>query len=131
VIVITENSIAYCGLLCRLCSVDGSCSCKGKNNCGKILSEEGCYQHKCCTEKGIDGCWECEQSPCGKDMLAPSKIKMRAFVRCMKEDGIEKFIEYINKNIENGAVHHRSGVIGDFDLDSEEAVLKLLRTGTV
>ena len=89
------------------------------------------YQHKCCTEKGIEGCWECEQSPCGEDMLAPSKIKMRAFVRCMKEDGIEKFIEYINKNIENGAVYHRSGVIGDFDLDSEEAVLKLLRTGTV
>jgi hypothetical protein len=122
-------SIAYCGLVCDLCSVNGKCSCKSDNNCGKRLAPEGCYQYTCCTSKGIGGCWECADSPCGKDMLAEDKIKMRAFVRCIKEDGIEKFIGYIERNKKNGIVYHRTGVTGDYDLPSESEVLKLLRQG--
>lgn len=68
-------------------------------------------------------------SPCGKDMLATDKIKMRAFVRCIKEDGIEKFTKYIRQNKESGIVHHRRGVFGDYDLKTEEEVLALLRQG--
>jgi len=25
---------------------------------------EDCYQRKCCADKGLDGCWECEEFPC-------------------------------------------------------------------
>lgn len=56
---------------------------------------------------------------------------MRAFITCMKEDGIDRFSEYIVRNAEHGIVYHREGVIGDSDLDSEDDVLKLLRTGSI
>lgn len=123
----TEKSIAYCGLLCSFCFPDGRCSCKTDNHCGKRLSPEGCFQYNCCTAKGINGCWECADSPCGKDMLAKDKIKMRAFIRCIKEDGMDAFITYINRNKNEGIVYHRDGIFGDYDLDTEEEVLKLLR----
>ena len=123
----TEKSIAYCGLICDLCTSNGTCNCKSENNCGKRLSPQGCYQYTCCTEKGINGCWECKESPCGVDMLAPNMIKIRAFVKCIKEDGIDKFISYIQENKKRGIVYHRTGVIGDYDLATEDAVLLLLR----
>ena len=90
-----ERSIAYCGLICDFCYPNGGCSCKSDNHCGKRLSPDGCYQYNCCTAKGLKGCWECPDSPCGKDMLAKDKIKMRAFVSCIKEDGIHNFISYL------------------------------------
>ena len=122
-----ENSIAYCGLVCGFCCPDGKCSCKSENNCGKRLCPEGCYQYNCCTSKGIKGCWECSDSPCYKDMLAPGKIKMRAFVQCIKEDGIQKFIGYLEQNEKDGIVYHKSGVMGDYNLFNEKEVLNLLR----
>ncbi len=122
-----ENSIAYCGLVCSFCCPDGKCSCKSENNCGKRLSPNGCYQFSCCNSKGLNGCWECSDSPCDKDMLAPDKIKMRAFVQCIKEDGIKKFIGYLEKNEKDGIVYHRSGITGDYDLSDEKEVLNLLR----
>lgn len=121
------NNIAYCGLICLFCRTDGGCNCKSENNCGKRLSPNGCYQYTCCTSKGINGCWECVDSPCGKDMLAEDKIKMRAFVRCIKEDGIDKFINYLEENTKLGIVYHKTGVVGDYDLPTEDEVLKLLR----
>lgn len=123
----TEKSIAYCGLLCDLCNPYGGCNCKSDNNSGKRLSPQGCYQYTCCVEKGIKGCWECADSPCGKDMLAPNKIKMRTFVRCIKEDGIDKFISCIVYNKKQGIIYHKTGAFGDYDLKTEEAVLQLLR----
>ena len=123
----TENAIAYCGLVCSFCCSDGKCSCKSENNCGKRLSPQGCYQYECCTTKGIKGCWECSDFPCDKDMLAPDKIKTRAFIRCIKEDGMKEFIGYLEQNEEDGTVYHRSGVLGDYDLSDENEVLNLLR----
>lgn len=122
-----ENSIAYCGLVCGFCYPDGKCSCKSTNHCGKRLSTEGCYQYNCCTSKGINGCWECANSPCDKDMLTIDKIKLRAFVQCIKEDGIQKFIGYLEQNEKDGIVYHKSGIIGDYDLSNETEVLHLLR----
>ena len=60
-------------------------------------------------------------------MLAPNKIKMRAFVKCIKEDGIDAFIRFIEENKKLGVIYHRTGVIGDYDLVNEDAVLQLLR----
>lgn len=122
-----EQSIAYCGLICNLCNLEGTCNCKSDNNCGKRLSPEGCYQYNCCNTKGIKGCWECQDSPCGKDMLSEGHTKIRAFVKCMKEDGINNFIGYIKKTQQNGMVYHRNGYTGDYDLPTEEEILKLLR----
>lgn len=121
------DSIAYCGLICGMCQPAHICHCKTENHCGKRLSKEGCFQYQCCIEKGLKGCWECELAPCGKDMLAPDKIKLRAFIRCMKEDGLENFDKAIKNNAQQGVVYHRKGIYGDYDLETEEEVLALLR----
>ena len=122
------DSVAYCGLICALCQPEAVCSCKGNNHCGKRLSPQGCYQYDCCRANGLNGCWECEDAPCGKDMLSLEKIKLRAFVQCIKEDGLEQFSQYIVDNQEKGLVYHRTGIMGDYDLKTEDAVLVLLRS---
>jgi hypothetical protein len=125
------ESVAYCGLVCGLCQPGGQCSCRSGNHYGKRLSPNGCYQYDCCTAKGLNGCWECPDAPCGNDMHAPDKVKIRAFIICIKEDGLDRFAEYIVRNAGNGIVYHRSGITGDYDLKTETDVLQLLRTGSV
>ena len=126
---LTSEQVAYCGLLCGLCQPGNACGCRANNHCGKRRSPNGCYQYDCCTSKGINGCWECADAPCGKDMLSAGRVKPRAFVTCIKEDGMADFLKFIERNANNGVVYHREGIRGDYDLDSEEAVLRLLRTG--
>lgn len=130
------NSVAYCGLICSLCRDDVECNCKTDNHCGKRLSKEGCFQFDCCVRKGINGCWECSEAPCDKDMFSPNKTerissrtKLRAFITCIKEDGIDNFAKYISNNAKNGIIYHRNGIYGDYDLKTEEDILQLLRTG--
>ena len=125
------DSVAYCGLICFLCQPSDACRCRSEKPCGKRLSGNGCYQYNCCTTKGIKGCWECSEAPCGKDMLAEGKVKMRAFVTCIREDGLDHFSEYIVRNALQGVVYHREGIRGDYDLTAEDEVLKLLRTGSL
>jgi len=118
-----KNSISYCGLICCLCSADGSCDCKANNHCKR----KGCFQYKCCNERGYSGCSECPDFSCDKDML--KQLRLKTFVKCIKEDGVESFSGYILRNLENGILYHRDGYIGDYDLDTEDAILHLLRTG--
>ena len=122
------NSVAYCGLVCGLCRPDGGCDCRSANQCGKQLSPKGCFQHDCCIEKGYAGCWECPDFPCGKDMQ--KSLRVRTFVQCIREDGLKAFAGYILRNQENGVIYHYEGSYsGDYELDTEEAMLRLLRTG--
>lgn len=88
------NSISYCGLICALCCTDGSCNCHSINQCGKKSSPDGCFQHDCCIEKGFAGCWKCPDFSCDKDMFNDDHLRLKTFVKCIKEDGIYKFSEY-------------------------------------
>ena len=125
-----KKSIAYCGLICCLCSSDGSCDCKRDNHCGRKTSAKGCFQYNCCTARGFNGCWECPDFCCNKDMFDEEHLRFKTFVKCIKEDGIEAFSQYILRNLENGILYHRSGIHGDYDdFDTEEKILHLLRTG--
>lgn len=123
------KSISYCGLICGLCSADGSCDCRSANKCGKRSSPEGCFQFECCNKRGFAGCWECPDFSCGKDMFNDSHLRLKTFVKCIKEDGMETFSGYIARNIENGVCYHREGYTGDYDLDTEEDILALLKNG--
>ncbi len=90
----------------------------------------GCLHRKCCTEKNLDGCWECAEFPCDREMFDTSThdMKIRACARCIKEDGKEKFVGYILNNEINGIKY---GFRRDYDsLGSEDAVLSLLRNGS-
>jgi hypothetical protein len=126
----TVSKIAYCGLFCPLCHKADECDgCKSDHNCcGKYLSEGGCYQYNCCTEKGIQGCWECEQGPCDQDMFSNGHaVRNRVFVKVARQEGLEKLIEYVLRNQEAGI---RYGWNKDYDqLDNEEAVIDLLHKG--
>lgn len=124
-----KNSISYCGLICCLCHDGGDCNCKTSNNCAKAREDEGCYQYNCCRERGYNGCWECPDFCCGKDLFNQEHLRLKTFVKCIKEDGIDKFAEYILRNYNNGIEYHTSGYIGDYDLETEEEILFLLRNG--
>ena len=123
------RAVAYCGLICALCQPEAACSCKGGNHCGKRLSPEGCYQYRCCREKGYAGCWECPDAPCGRDMLAPGHVKTRAFVAYIQRHGLAAFAQALARGTEEGLVYHREGIHGDWDLPSEPDVLGLLEGG--
>lgn len=124
------DSVGYCGLVCRLCHLSDKCSgCKSDNNCcGRHLSDTGCYQYNCCIRKGINGCWECDEFPCSEDMFSESHdLRLRAFIRFIKEEGLDKLAECLVKNQENGTLY---GYKKDYDgLESEEAVIKLIKEG--
>jgi hypothetical protein len=56
-------------------------------------------------------------------------IRLKAFIRCAKEDGVGKLAEYVLRNQRNGIMY---GHQKDYDgLESEDAVLRLLRTGHI
>lgn len=125
-----SSSIGYCGLICKLCHLADSCSgCKSdKNCCGRYLSETGCYQYNCCIDKNINGCWECIDFSCGEDMFSNSHdVRLRAFVRYAKEEGVEKLVEHILLNQKKGIKY---GYKKDYDcLNNEKEVINLLKFG--
>lgn len=123
-----KESIAYCGLVCGLCSPDASCDCRTANHCVQRFAPGGCHQYRCCRLNNYAGCWECPVAPCGKGMLAPHKVKLRAFIRCIKEDGLDALCQYLKNGMDAGYIYHRDAVWGDYDLPTEEAVLALLRS---
>ncbi|MHC1771720.1 MAG: DUF3795 domain-containing protein [Flexilinea sp.] len=124
------ESISYCGLVCCFCHRADECNgCRSERICcGKRLSTEGCFQYECCISKGIQGCWECEEGPCDRDMFSESHdIRNRTFVKCAKQEGVEKLAEYVLRNQKAGILY---GWNRDYDnLGIEEAVLDLLHNG--
>ena len=59
------DSIAYCGLSCRHCFLNEKCGfCRSAYNaCSNAMMypDHVCPNVACCREKGIDGCYECEE----------------------------------------------------------------------
>lgn len=121
------RSIAYCGLICEFCHQSNECDgCKSeRNNCGKYLSEAGCFQRSCCIKQNIVGCWVCDSFPCNKDMYSNSHApKVKAFAMCIREDGVDEFVNYILNCIESGMdITYR----GDLDTKTQSEVLRILR----
>ena len=123
------QSIAYCGLVCKLCHVADSCSgCRSVDKCcGMRTSLKGCFQYSCCIEKGIEGCWECEFAPCDKGMFSVSRdLRLRAFIRFIKDNSKERIAECLYDNMQKG-IYYGHG--RDYDnLASEQDVIKLLNS---
>ena len=120
------DSIAYCGLVCGLCHLRTDCD--GCRNTARLCDRSDvCYQRKCCLQKGLPGCWECAEFPCGRDMHAPPHdLKIRAFVAFMQAEGAGALIECLLKNAEQGILY---GHGRDYDgRSSEEEVIRLLKS---
>ena len=120
-----ELGIAYCGFACCLCSENADCKGCKQNGCATYAE---CQNYGCVTEKGLGGCWECPEFPCGKGML--EKPRMRAFVRFAKEHGEQGLLERLAENERAGIVYHYpGGLTGDYDLENEQEILDRLEYG--
>ena len=123
-----SNSIAYCGLICRLCHLADKCDgCKTNNNtCERNCSDKGCYQKICCKNKNLDGCWECDELySCEEGIYSQGNFsKVKAFAICIKEDGKELFIKNIMKNTKKELSVEKGK---DYDNKTIDTVLKMIR----
>jgi hypothetical protein len=121
------ESIAYCGLVCGMCHLSAECDfCK--NTASLCARSEVCYQRNCCIHRKLQGCWECAEFPCGKDMHSTTHdLRIRAFVAFIKAEGTETLVDCLLTNEANG-IHYGKGK--DYDgKSSEEEVIRLLKTG--
>ena len=71
------DPLACCGLSCRHCFLAEWCgSCRTPYNAcsfAKVSPDGICPNVKCCQEKGLDGCYECERlEACEKGFYVPS-----------------------------------------------------------
>lgn len=119
-----ELGIARCGLACCLCSKGESCGGCKSNGCA---GANGCYNRKCSTEKGWNGCYDCG-SMCREGILG--KIKPYAFSLFARRYGTEALMDCLQNNEKNGIVYHRQGIIGDYDgFEDAETLIEFIRTG--
>jgi len=74
-------------------------------------------------EKGVDGCWQCEDFSCDEGFFADEAWKglCIGFVQCIKDKGIKEFV---------GLVESRLGKVveyGDFRFKNEREIQTMLR----
>ncbi len=123
------ESIAYCGLICGLCFLAARCDgCKTANNrCDRNLSDEGCYQKRCCQARGFEGCWQCwNLIDCMQGIYSSGKYsKVKAFAICIQEDGADAFMSYVLKNQAKGFSVEKDR---DYDGKLVDEVLAMLRS---
>ncbi len=117
--------MAPCGFVCAYCVKHEKDGCRGCNS-----NQEQCPILLCCRERRIKGCWECADFPCC-ECTAFRSVRLRAFLRCAKEEGLDKLAEYLVRNARNGLRYHYGFTFqGDYDgYKNEEQVLHALRTG--
>jgi hypothetical protein len=121
-----EKGIAYCGLTCCVCSENETCV--GCKNQGCRLVDR-CKNFNCCTEKGLAGCWECDEFPCSDSIL--DSVRIKAFARFIGEYGEEMLMDCLERNERAGIVYHYEGELtGDYDKPStEEEIIAMILNG--
>ena len=123
-----ERSVAFCGLVCRLC-FNGSqctgcradeCSCPGPAQDGK------CVHRRCCRERGLEGCWQCpELEGCKAGLFAVNlSPKVKAFATFIRKAGMKPFIAGVQAGQARGLRIEKGG---DYDGKPDAVVWDLLR----
>lgn len=117
-----EKDLAMCGLACVLCHQQDCPGCKARG----CQQESSCTVLRCVMEKGLDGCYQCNDFPCGENMLKGAR--KLAFNRYARRFGKEALLQRLKINADGGIVYHRPDkIVGDYDLpETEEEVLRLL-----
>lgn len=119
-----EMGIARCGLACCLCS--GNETCAGCNS-GECPDRDWCENRNCSMEKGIEGCYVCDES-CFKGLLG--KIKPLGFRTFIQRYGVETLLDCLERNEKNGVLYHREGINGDYDdFEDVEALISFIQSG--
>jgi hypothetical protein len=94
------DTVAYCGLVCGVCL--GGCDCRAAPKPETDHALGYCYQRRCCIEKGLEGCWECESFPCGEGYFAADdewRGRCIGLVQCIKEEGLERLVRLVSANL--------------------------------
>ena len=112
------DTVGYCGLICSVCKNTE----KGCRGCRSGGGADDCYQRRCCLEKGIDGCWQCDGSPCDMGFFADEVWKglCRGFIRCIKDKGIEEFVSLVQSKLGKVVEY------GDFRFKKEREIMAML-----
>ena len=101
-----RESIAYCGLVCRLCFLADKCDgCKAdRSRCERDMSDQGCPQKTCCRARSMEGCWQCRELPgCTKGIYSEGEMsKVKAFALYIQKEGREAFVSDIIRNTADG-----------------------------
>lgn len=123
---VIEN-IGRCGKICTFCKDSAFCRGCTSNNaaCARHGKREGCFQYRCSKQKGIQGCWECDDAPCEMDVFSKeNNIRNRAFIRFAKYEGVEELGKCVFHNMIHGILY---GEGKDYDhFKTEEEVVRLL-----
>lgn len=103
---VNKELVSCCGLYCGSCGkyINGKCP-----GCAKNEKATWCKIRKCCLEKGIDSCAQCDVYSNVKDckMFDNFVAKMFEFVfrsdrkagiKMIKESGYEEFAKYMAEN---------------------------------
>ncbi len=121
-----EKDLALCGLACVLCSQQDCPGCKARG----CAAGSDCFVYRCAAQKGLDGCYQCDDFPCQADML--QGVRNQAFNRYARRFGKRALLQRLRVNAENGIVYHKPGGLkGDYDaLETEEDILRLIAFGS-
>lgn len=123
-----EKGLAYCGLACCICSENETCAGCRKDGCN---NKDWCKHFKCCKEKHLNGCWECEAFPCGDHSggtYMHDKIRIHAFTEFIRRYGEEKLLNCLERIVKAGILYHYKGQLtGDYDqCKTVEEVIRML-----
>lgn len=119
-----EMGIARCGLACCLCLKNTHCAGCHADDCPDLY---WCENRSCSREKGLEGCYACDEECC-KGLL--KKIKPQAFRLFIQRYGMEELLDCLERNEKNGIVYHRQGIYGDYDdFFDLEMLIDFIRNG--
>ncbi|MBN1697383.1 MAG: DUF3795 domain-containing protein [Spirochaetales bacterium] len=121
-----QKGIGYCGLACAVCSENSHCA--GCRN-GECKNKGWCNTLRCCKEKGLAGCWECEAFPCEESTVNTKRI--RAFIGFIRKYGTDFLLRCLEKNERNGLMYHYQGTLtGDYDKpETEDEIIDVILKG--
>ena len=119
------DSVAYCGLVCGLCDHAPECTwCRNPRSDKDKCAKDTCYHRKCCLEKGLDGCWQCNLFPCDNGRFVDENTGQAVgFIECIRKKGIKEFISVLLCNEERGIIY---GMFGDYRLKPLKEIMRLL-----
>ena len=123
---------AYCGFSCNHCFLGEWCGgCRSVFNCcsyGALFEKGKCPNIACCQEKGIDGCYECEElDGCSKGFYQPDNDganACKAQAMFIRKYGKEKFFRTHDKLHEKYDFKKTQEILGT----SVEEGLKILES---
>lgn len=121
-----ELGIARCGLACCVCNENTDCPGCHADGC---KDREWCKNRACTINKGLRGCWLCDDFPCEGGMLA--KPRIRAFAAYVRERGEGALMDCLERNERAGVRYHYPGeLVGDYDcFDARADIWDALENG--